>query len=98
MAELTGEDVSHLARLARLDVGFDEVERYREQLGDILRAVARVSEVAVKQVPPMSHPEPLVNVWRADEVRPGIDRDEVLAAAPAAEGGRFRVPRILDED
>ena len=47
-------------------------------------------------MPPTAHPLPLVNVLRADEVRPGLDRDEVLAEAPAAEDGRFRVPRILD--
>lgn len=97
MSELTRDEVRHLARLARLDLDDDEVDRYRGQLGDILGAVARVAEVAAEEVPAMSHPEPLVNVWRADEVGTGVDRDEVLAAAPAAEGGRFRVPRILDE-
>lgn len=94
---LTTAQVEHLARLARLDVSTAEVERYRGQLDHILEAVSRVSEVAAADVSPMSHPQPLTNVWRADEVRPGVDRDEVLAAAPATEDDRFRVPRILDE-
>ncbi len=98
MSELTREEVRHLARLARLDLDDGEVETYRGQLGDILGAVARVAEVAADDVPPMTHPEPLVNVWRVDEIGTCVDRDEVLAAAPAAEDGRFRVPRILDED
>jgi len=96
VSELTRDEVAHLARLARLDVTATDIDRYRGQLTEILEAVARVSEVAVTDVAPMSHPQPMTNVWRVDECRPGVDRDEVLAAAPAAEDNRFRVPRILD--
>jgi aspartyl-tRNA(Asn)/glutamyl-tRNA(Gln) amidotransferase subunit C len=60
--------------------------------------VARISEVAADDIPPMSHPIPMVNVFRDDVVTPGITRDEALAAAPATEDDRFRVPRILDEE
>lgn len=98
MPELTTDLVAHLARLARLDLSEFEAEQYRVQLGEILASVAKIAEVAVESVPPMAHPQPLANVWRADENRPGVDRDEVLAAAPATEGDRFRVPRILDEE
>ena len=52
----------------------------------------------VHGVPPTAHPFPLVNVMRADDVEPTLDREEVLAAAPATEDGRFRVPRILAQD
>ncbi|MEI6621846.1 MAG: Asp-tRNA(Asn)/Glu-tRNA(Gln) amidotransferase subunit GatC, partial [Actinomycetes bacterium] len=62
----------------------------------ILHAVERVSEVATDDVPPMSHPQPLVNVWRADVERPGLTAEEALSGAPAQEEQRFRVPRILD--
>lgn len=98
MSELTIDQVAHLARLARLELTESEAEQYRVQLGEILASVAKIAEVAVESVPPLAHPQPLVNVWRADENRPCVDRDEVLAAAPATEGDRFRVPRILDED
>jgi aspartyl-tRNA(Asn)/glutamyl-tRNA(Gln) amidotransferase subunit C len=64
----------------------------------ILGAVARVQEVAAADIPPTSHAVPLTNVFRADVLVPCLPRDEVLAAAPAAEEGRFRVPRILDEE
>lgn len=98
MSGLTTAQVEHLARLARLELRPDEIDRYRGQLDQILDAVSRVAEVAAAEVEPMSHPLPLTNIWRLDEVRPGVDRAEVLAAAPAAEDERFRVPRILDED
>ena len=93
---LTRADVEHVARLARLALTEDETLRFTEQLGVILDHAADVAALDLVDVPPTAHPVPLVNVLRADEVRPGVDRDEVLAQAPAAEDGRFRVPRILD--
>ncbi|MDQ1701603.1 MAG: aspartyl-tRNA(Asn)/glutamyl-tRNA(Gln) amidotransferase subunit [Frankiaceae bacterium] len=98
MAAITSDDVAHLARLARLALTDDEREHFAGQLEVILGAVARVGEVAADDIPPTSHALPLTNVFRDDEVRPSLSPDEVLAAAPAAEDGRFRVPRILDED
>lgn len=95
---LTRDEVAHLARLARLDLTGDELERMVAQLDTILGAVARVSEVAADDVPPMSHPIPLTNVLRADVVVPGLSPEDALACAPAAEEQRFRVPRILDEE
>ena len=64
----------------------------------ILQSVARISEVAADEIPPMSHPIPMVNVFRDDVVKPSLTRQEALAAAPATEDDRFRVPRILDEE
>ncbi|MFN8035286.1 MAG: Asp-tRNA(Asn)/Glu-tRNA(Gln) amidotransferase subunit GatC [Acidimicrobiia bacterium] len=93
---ISQDDVRHVARLARLALTDEEVERFTKQLGVILEHAASVSALDTADVPPTAHPLPLVNVLRADDPRPGIDRGEVLAAAPAAEDGRFRVPRILD--
>lgn len=98
MSAITRAEVAHLARLARLDLPSEDLDHYAEQLDAILDAVTTVSEVATDDVPPTSHPVPMTNVFREDEVRPGLPRDEVLAAAPAAQDGRFRVPRILDEE
>lgn len=95
---ITRDEVAHLARLARLAVTEQELDVFADQLGVILGSVARVQEVATADVPPTSHAVPLTNVLRPDVVAPCLDRDEVLAAAPAAEDGRFRVPRILDEE
>jgi len=94
---ITRDEVAHLARLARLDLAAGELDHLAVQLDVILGAVARVSEVAAEDIPPTSHSVPLTNVFRPDEVRPGLTPEDALAAAPAAEDQRFRVPRILDE-
>ena len=96
-APIGRHEVAQLARLARLALPDDELDRLAAQLDVILSAVARVGEVAADDIPPTTHAVPSTNVFRPDEVRPSLDRDEVLAAAPAAEQHRFRVPRMLDE-
>jgi aspartyl-tRNA(Asn)/glutamyl-tRNA(Gln) amidotransferase subunit C len=97
MSRITRVDVTHVARLARLALTDDEVERFTVQLEAILEHAAQVSALDTEGVAPTAHPLPLSNVLRADEPVPCIPRDEVLASAPAAEDGRFRVPRILGE-
>jgi len=94
---LSRTDVEHVANLARLELTGDEVEQFTEQLIVILDHAQDVAALDLEGVPPTAHPLPLVNVLRPDEVRPTLDRDEVLAQAPAAEDHRFRVPRILGE-
>ena len=90
-------DVAHVARLARLDLTDDELERFTGQLGDVLEHAADIAALDIADVPPTAHPLPLVNVLREDSPVPSLDRDEVLAQAPASEDRRFRVPRILGE-
>jgi aspartyl-tRNA(Asn)/glutamyl-tRNA(Gln) amidotransferase subunit C len=97
MSGLTRADVEHVAQLARLALTEDELERFTEQLGVILEHAAQVAALDTSGVEPTAHPLPLVNVLRTDDVRPSLDPSEVLAMAPAAEDGRFRVPRILEE-
>lgn len=94
---ITRTDVEHVAKLARLALSEEEVEQFTDQLGTILEHAARISGLDLAGVPPTAHPFPLVNVFRPDEARPGLDRDEVLAMAPAADRDRFRVPQILGE-
>ena len=98
MPAITRDEVAHLARLARLALAEDELDHYAGQLDVILASVARVSEVAAEDIPPMSHPVPVTNVYRDDVERPGLTQQQALEMAPAAEDGRFRVPRILDEE
>jgi aspartyl-tRNA(Asn)/glutamyl-tRNA(Gln) amidotransferase subunit C len=95
---LTRQEVAHLARLARLAVTDEELDLFAGQLDAVLDAVAKVGQADVGDVPPTTHAVPMINVMRPDEVRPSLPRDAVLAAAPAAEEGRFRVPRILQEE
>jgi aspartyl-tRNA(Asn)/glutamyl-tRNA(Gln) amidotransferase subunit C len=97
MPEVSRADVAHLARLARISMGDDELDAMASQLEVILGAVSRVQEVAAGDIPPTSHAVPLTNVRRPDELGPCLTAAEALAAAPAAEDDRFRVPRILDE-
>jgi aspartyl-tRNA(Asn)/glutamyl-tRNA(Gln) amidotransferase subunit C len=94
---ISTEQVAHVARLARLDLTDDELEHYTDQLAAILDHAADIEALDLEGVEPMTHPVPLVNVLREDIVRPCLDRDEVLAAAPEAESGRFKVPPILGE-
>ena len=94
---LNRQEVAHLARLSRLSLSDSELDEFAPQLDEILSWVARVGEAASADIPPTSSGVPRVNIFRTDVVQPSLDRDEVLAAAPSAEDGRFRVPRILDE-
>jgi aspartyl-tRNA(Asn)/glutamyl-tRNA(Gln) amidotransferase subunit C len=95
---LTRADVTHVAKLARLALSEAEVEQFTVQLGAVLEHFASVAALDTSDVPPTSHPIPLSNVLRPDERAPTLNRDEVLAMAPAEEDGRFRVPRILGEE
>ena len=98
MPGITREEVAHLARLSRLELGAEELDHLASQLDVILGAVARVAEVAADDIPPTSHALPLTNVFRPDEVRPSLTPEQALSGAPAAEEQRFRVPRILGEE
>ena len=90
-------DVAHVARLARLQLTDDELERFTSQLGAVLEHARDVEALDTTGVPPTAHPVPLVNVLREDVLIPCLDRDEVLAEAPDVEDDRFRVPRILGD-
>ncbi|TML77852.1 MAG: Asp-tRNA(Asn)/Glu-tRNA(Gln) amidotransferase subunit GatC [Actinobacteria bacterium] len=82
----------HVARLARLELREDEIERLEGQLNDILAAVSKVSELDLSDVPPTSHPLDVVNVWEEDEPRPCLTVEEALANAPERRGDFFKVP------
>lgn len=90
-------DVAKVAELACLTLTDDELDRFTPQLQSILEYARDVEELDLHDVPPTSHPYPLRNVVRPDEVRPSLDRDEVLAEAPSAEDGMFRVPPVLGD-
>jgi len=92
---ISRQEVAHVARLARLSLTDDELARFTEQLGAILDPAADVAALDTTDVVPTAHPLPLRNVLRDDVVVPSLDRDEVLAQAPAVEDGRIRVPRII---
>ncbi|WP_431277014.1 Asp-tRNA(Asn)/Glu-tRNA(Gln) amidotransferase subunit GatC [Leifsonia poae] len=98
MSEISAEQVAHLANLARIDLSKEEIESLTTDLGQIVEAVAKVTEVAGPNVPATSHPVPLTNVFRDDVVRPSLTVEQALAAAPDRLGDKFKVPPILDEE
>jgi aspartyl-tRNA(Asn)/glutamyl-tRNA(Gln) amidotransferase subunit C len=91
-------DVVKVAKLARLELTPAEIERMTEQLDGMLLHFADMDALNLEQVHPMTQPYPLSNVFREDVVLDGLDHDEVMAAAPMAESGRFRVPPIIGLD
>ena len=98
MSKISREDVANLARLARIEMTAEELDHLSSELSVILDAVARVQEVAEKDVPPTSHPLPITNVFRVDENRPSLTPEQALSGAPAQEEQRFKVPQILGEE
>ncbi len=95
---ITTDDVAQVARLAHLSLDDDELATMTHQLAAVLDHAADVEALELDGVEPTTHPLPLRNVWRADEVGPTLNRDEVLAAAPAVDQDRFEVPAILGEE
>jgi aspartyl-tRNA(Asn)/glutamyl-tRNA(Gln) amidotransferase subunit C len=95
---ISAEVVVKVSRLARLDVSPDEVQRITTQMAGMLEHFADIDALDLSGVEPMTQPYPLLNVFREDVVVTGLDREEVLANAPAAEDGRFRVPPIVGLD
>lgn len=98
MSEITPDLVRHLASLARILVTEEEVEKLAGELGVIVDSVAAVNKAVSGDVLPTSHPIPMTNVMREDEIRPSLSQAEALSGAPDSAEGRFRVAAILDED
>ena len=94
---LTIEEVKHVARLAGLRLSSEELETMRAQLSHILDYIDMLKEVDVGDVPPTAQVTELLNVMRADEVRPSLPREDVLANAPDQQDGMFRVKAIFEE-
>ena len=92
MAEISREQLLHVASLARLELREDELERLGAQLNDIIAAVSKVSELDLTDVPPTSHPLDVVNVWAEDEPHESLSIEDALANAPEREGTYFKVP------
>ena len=95
---LTRDQVAYLAGLARIELSDAELDHLAPQLAVIVEAVATVGEVAADDIPPSSHPLPLTNVFRPDEIVAGLTDEQALDGAPEVAQQRFQVPRILGEE
>ena len=89
-------DVTYVAHLARLSLTPEEERQLAVQLGEVLRYVDKLKELDVTDVEPTAHAVPLVNVTRADEVRPSLPHDEAMMNAPVKRNGLFVVPKIVE--
>ncbi len=89
------EQVSYVARLARIELTQPEIEHFTSHLARVLSHARELSDLDLSDVPPLTHPYPLHNVFRDDVVGGVADRDEVLSQAPGADGGQFAVPPVL---
>ena len=94
---LSREEVLHIAQLARVGLSEEDVAKFQEQLSDVLDHFETLKALDTEGVEPTAYPLALESVMRSDEVRPSLPRDEVLANAPQAEDGAFRVRAVLEE-
>ena len=93
--KITQEEVVKVARLARLALSPEEVNRMTGQLDQILSYVAKLEELDTRNVEPTTHPQGVVNRFRDDEVRPSLDREQALANGPRTGDETFVVPRVI---
>ncbi len=93
---LTPEEVTHIARLARVGLSQDEMSRFQDQLSQILDYFQRLQEADTENVPPTAHTLAMHNIMRDDEPRPSFDKEDILANAPQREGDLFRVRAELE--
>lgn len=93
--KISPKDVEHVALLGRLALSEEEKENYTRTLNDILGYMELLNRVDTSGVEPTAHVLPLQNVFREDEIKQPLPREEALANAPEAEDGCFKVPRIV---
>ena len=96
MAEITKEQVKHVADLARLTFSDDELVTFAKQMGEVIQYAERLNELDTEDVVPTTHVMDVRNVLREDEARPSMNREDVLKNAPASKDGQFEVPSVLD--
>lgn len=94
--KITREEVLHVAGLARLEVAPEEVDGLAAKLSALLEYVEKLGELDLEGVEPMAHVHEIVNAFREDEPRPSFPNEAILANAPAAESGCFRVPKVIE--
>ena len=95
---LSREEVEHIATLCRMGLSEEEVERFRQQLSNILEQFEVLQEVDTTDIEPTGHSVALESVMREDEARASCDKDETLANAPVREDDSFRVKAVLEEE
>ena len=98
MAEVTLDEVRHVARLARLDLPDEELERVRRELNRIMDHFTELQQLDTSSVERTSHAIRMTNVYRDDELVPGLSAQAVVLNAPDGVEGFFRVPAFMEEE
>ncbi|NIQ10051.1 MAG: Asp-tRNA(Asn)/Glu-tRNA(Gln) amidotransferase subunit GatC [Gammaproteobacteria bacterium] len=93
--KITPQEVSHVAKLARLHMSQQEIEAMAKQLDDILTYVAKLNELDTESIVPTTHAISIVNAFREDEVKPSLEREKTLANAPRQNDESFVVPKVI---
>ena len=94
--KLSRDEVLHIARLARLGLNESEVDKFQEQLSNILENFEILQQVDTADVPPTAQSIPLQNVLRDDEIAESFPQSDILSNAPQKEGEYFRVRAVLE--
>jgi aspartyl-tRNA(Asn)/glutamyl-tRNA(Gln) amidotransferase subunit C len=97
ISNLTKEEVKHIAKLAKLKLTEEEVEKFQKQLSEVLEYMKVLNEVETGRVEPTAQVTGLENVFREDEVSPSLEPNEALSCAPAREGNFFKTGVVLEK-
>jgi len=95
---ITKKEVEHIAQLAELKLTDEELDKFSEQLSDVIRSFEKLDELDTENIEPTAYTVPMKNILRKDEVKDSMDREKVLANAPDKKDGHFRVPEITIDD
>lgn len=93
---ITPDEVKKVARLAKLTLSEPDIARMAADMGAMLDYVAALADLDTEGIIPTAHAVPMANAFRADELRPSLDRDAVMATAPLSANGAFRVPKVIE--
>ncbi|MCX8009321.1 MAG: Asp-tRNA(Asn)/Glu-tRNA(Gln) amidotransferase subunit GatC [Patescibacteria group bacterium] len=93
--KVSKEQVEHIAKLAKLKLKDDETSKMQTELNQILDYMDKLNELDTSNVEPLSHPIPIENVFREDEVKPSIDRESAMKNAPDHNEEFFKVPKVI---
>ncbi len=94
---VTIKDVEHIADLARLKFNEKELDNFTHQLNEILSYVEKLNELDTENVEPLSHPVENSNIFREDEVKPSVNREDALRNAPEKNEVFFKVPKVIEQ-
>lgn len=94
--KITADEVKKVAKLAKLTLSDPDIERMAADMDAMLAYVATLADLDTQGIVPTAHAVPMANAFRADQLRPSLERDAVMAAAPKCADGTFRVPKVIE--